>query len=337
MNWTTTDQVKQAAEQGEIPALECSWEHHHQGETATLRELIDAIEDKKFDVSDTFCASCQFAYHREDTDSKCDKCLLSEGGCCGDSWFVVSQSFLIFSKDYSNANFKAFQEKEAEVCTYIAGVLEKKRAEKNTKSAKAKQKLEDHQKTGQGQCATCKHDTEMPDRCRNSNRKFCDCSGWEPKEDKPELDYSKPIVATKNDGSSPMLLLIPYHADNNYRIIGYDWVKLSNGTLNSCCGFKTREDAIKAYGDYDIRNHIFDDLARNAEDLDWISIKGSGKSTPSKIEIQIEQDSCISIKTSNSDGEYGYKWFWSTLDEATEVAYAILQQVATARRKQGKE
>jgi len=138
MDWITTEQVKIEAAKGEIPALECSWEHHHQGETAHYMELINAIEDGKFHVGYSFCACClRFK------DIYCDRCVGGQGEdcplfnksggehhCCNGDWRQLRNAVNDFKVDYSKANFKAFQSAEAKVCTYIKAVLEQKKESK---------------------------------------------------------------------------------------------------------------------------------------------------------------------------------------------------------------
>ena len=63
------------------------------------------------------------------------------------------------------------------------------------------------------------------------------------------LDMNKPIFAERKDGSTYVYVLMPKTAPGNYTVIGYDWFSFKNGTYNSCCGFKTVQEAIKSYYD----------------------------------------------------------------------------------------
>ncbi|MDD5016106.1 MAG: hypothetical protein PHW73_13605 [Atribacterota bacterium] len=60
------------------------------------------------------------------------------------------------------------------------------------------------------------------------------------------LDFSKPIFATHKD-AGVVLLLIPQHIENGYTIVGYDWLKVKEGTYNSRCRFESPQLAIEAY------------------------------------------------------------------------------------------
>lgn len=58
------------------------------------------------------------------------------------------------------------------------------------------------------------------------------------------IDYKKPIIA-KCDGK--VLMLMPQIRDN-YKVVGYNWFNINTGLYNSCCLFKTPQDAIKSCG-----------------------------------------------------------------------------------------
>lgn len=130
MNFMTTEYVAEQAKLGELPALEMSLKHHEQGRDADWVELKDAIKGSEFALDSVLCASCLFA------NSECGKCCLATGdkqyafkACCDGVWYEANCALSRLEDDYSNANFKAFQEAEAKVCTYIEAVLERKKAE----------------------------------------------------------------------------------------------------------------------------------------------------------------------------------------------------------------
>jgi len=84
-----------------------------------------------------------------------------------------------------------------------------------------------------------------------------------------ELDMSKPIICESDDDNKYICLLTPQLASlnddnrdgsNQYKIIGYNWLNLRTGKYNSCCFFKTPEEAIKSREDYKIRNLDFSDI-----------------------------------------------------------------------------
>lgn len=137
MNFITQEQAKEAAKQGELEALECSLEHHEQGRDADWVELKEAIESGKFNVFGSFCACCH--KHRVFV-ANCENCSLNSHltSCADGEWYKVNQSFTVLKKDYSNANFKAFQEAEAELCKYIEGVIEKVKSKKRIEQDKCK-------------------------------------------------------------------------------------------------------------------------------------------------------------------------------------------------------
>jgi hypothetical protein len=75
-------------------------------------------------------------------------------------------------------------------------------------------------------------------------------------ESKDDLDYSKPIGAFTRSKST--LILIPC-LDNkdSYKISGYNWFDITKGEWNSCCFFKTPQEAVSSYRNiyiYFIRN-----------------------------------------------------------------------------------
>ena len=127
-DWTTTDQAAAAAEQGKIEALECSWKHHHQGETADYCELKEAIKSKKFWLGISNCAYCKYQ------GLECNDCLLKN--LCGKEYQVAQRALENLKQDFSNANFHAFQEAEAAICRYIKEVLAREQAREQVKEKK---------------------------------------------------------------------------------------------------------------------------------------------------------------------------------------------------------
>ncbi len=83
---------------------------------------------------------------------------------------------------------------------------------------------------------------------------------------KGDLDLSKPIMC-QSDSSKYLYLLIPQIASNKkmrnandpYKIIGYNWLNIKNGTYNSCAFFKTIKEAVQSrYGTgYTLFNYEF--------------------------------------------------------------------------------
>ena len=59
-----------------------------------------------------------------------------------------------------------------------------------------------------------------------------------------QLDFTRPIIA--EDTSGDKMLLVP-RIEDDYLIVGYDWLRLKDGRYNSCTHFKTAEGAIKSY------------------------------------------------------------------------------------------
>ncbi len=146
MNWITTDQAAYAAKQGTIPALVCSLEHHQQGRDADWCELKEAIEKNNFDLGIFLCACCRKYSTMGAGGLLCGECPLqgksSKGGeCCMGTYSKSLKAFDILRKDFSSANFEAFQDAEADICRYIEEVLEKERA-KEKKPCKCKKKAE---------------------------------------------------------------------------------------------------------------------------------------------------------------------------------------------------
>lgn len=70
-----------------------------------------------------------------------------------------------------------------------------------------------------------------------------------------ELDYNKPICATSGETLSTHILL-PRMEGKCYSTVGYDWFDITLGDWNSCAWWKTKEEAVQHYKDwnYTVRN-----------------------------------------------------------------------------------
>ena len=62
------------------------------------------------------------------------------------------------------------------------------------------------------------------------------------KEKNHGLDYSKPIVAERDDGN--IELLLPGKDKGLYQIIGYDWFNLGTGEWQSCTTWSSPMEAV---------------------------------------------------------------------------------------------
>ena len=297
MDFITTKHVAEQAKLGEIPALECSLLHHEQGRDAPYNELITTILNGEFNIDSDHCASCLFV------DTKCKKCCLAVGdshlvykACCNGGWYKVASALNSLEKDYSYANFKAFQEAEAEVCTYIEGVIAKKEAEKVVEPP-----LQD--KKG---CSTCQH----YDKFKSIPCNKCDClSQFEPKESKSALRHGDYGLGKNSWGDPKSRIIIRNETYNQY---------------GKVCDSANRKNDIWL-------GNIFDDLARNAEDLDRFEIRHdgeSGKNHWGNVTSHI-----------HSDGDKIWLWVgtnsaYYNFDQITEIAHKLLQEVATAKKWQ---
>ncbi len=136
MNWITEKQAAEAAKQGKIPALECSLLHWQQPGMVGYVELAAVMEDKQFHIGPAPCACCQI-YNTGETCGDCP--LLADTPkdgrcCCGGLYAVASNTYTSCERNhYSNASMQAFQEAAAEVCKFIADVLEKEKAKEKKK------------------------------------------------------------------------------------------------------------------------------------------------------------------------------------------------------------
>ncbi len=285
MNWITTERVAEQAKLGEIPALECSLLHHEQGRDADWVELRDAIKDDKFNLGEDLCACCQSG------DKRCADCLLGSYWCRDSKeWNGLKDSYFgLYQAVYSNANFKAFQEAEADLCTYIEGVIAKKKAKE-----KKQNKL----------CPDCKHNGG---NCISSD----DCVNFEPKhkESKPALRHGDYGLGKNSWGDPKSRIIIRNETYNQY---------------GKVCDSANRKNDIWL-------GNIFDDLARNAEDLDRFEIRHdgeSGKNHWGNVTSHI-----------HSDGDKIWLWVgtnsaYYNFDQITEIAHKLLQEVATAKKWQ---
>ena len=61
-----------------------------------------------------------------------------------------------------------------------------------------------------------------------------------------EIDYNKLIFSKHCNG---LYVLLPSTEERGYRIVGYNWFSLKNHSWNSCCCWKTKEEAVAAYGE----------------------------------------------------------------------------------------
>ncbi len=298
MDFLTTEYVAGQAKLGELRALECSLKHHEQGRDADWVELRDALESERFNLGGGLCAVCV------KQNDKCVGCPLNiqpesndtDEVCCGGSWGKAMYLVSILENYPSNANFKAFQDAEAEVCTYIKGVIAKKKAEQEIDT-----------KT----CKDCKH---QPTWAKNIPCGICDNhSHWKPKESTPALrhgDYGYDY------NGSPCMSLKPFGQQK--------LVDAGNLFVHSVGGTGSKFITTRI-------GNIFDDLARNAEDLSEFEMESSIRGNKisiyragSRLDFRLIGDTCNNTRS-------------FTLDKATEIAHKILQEVATAKRRQNKK
>lgn len=68
----------------------------------------------------------------------------------------------------------------------------------------------------------------------------------------PQLDYSKPIMATLTGGD--ICILLPQIAENRYTITGYNWFNIYKGEYNSCSCFYSPQEAVLYYRKYNPKN-----------------------------------------------------------------------------------
>jgi hypothetical protein len=312
MDWITKEYVAEQAKLGEIPALECSLLHHQQGRDADWVELKEAIKKGKFTIKDELCSCCQavgnFKGSGKATQKACPECPLfvspyqpDNSHCCGGTWTDLAMwyTYEALTGDYSNANFKAFQEAEAKVCTYIERVLEQKRAE--AKKEKKKKCL----------CSDCEHiDTIL------SQEPCSSCQNAPSKKSAPQLrhgDYGR----CWNERNGARRVFIKNKGDGLVAANEY-------GTCIDA-------DEVEGYKDnYIILGNIFDDLARNAEDLERFRAKSTYDSRyPGSVEF-------IKCMGSN-DGFNIYTEGGCTFNTAdlVEIHQKLGRLIATAKRRKG--
>jgi hypothetical protein len=71
-------------------------------------------------------------------------------------------------------------------------------------------------------------------------------------DNKDELDYSKPIVAVDDAGTT--YLLLPQIEKGNYKVIGYNWFNILGGRYDSYSFFLTAEEAVASRNGYTVCN-----------------------------------------------------------------------------------
>lgn len=311
MDWITKEYVAEQAELGEIPALECSLLHHQQGRDADWVELRDAIENGRFTIKVEFCSCCQAVGNFKGSGTlpqkACPKCPLFDSPyraydiahCCDGTWTELWYAHKILRGDYSNANFRAFQEAEGKVCDYIERVLELKKAEKAVEPPRQLCK----------KCNNCIH----WDKAKDSPCFTCELfKNFQPKS--PQLRHGDYGYGDEE----PILLRMNYGNTEDYPYLAVDKHGLGCGVCS-----KTKSGSGRKLV---ILGNIFDDLARNAEDLEEFELCTKDSF---RFRSKIMGDS-INMKIQCGESCYG-------LDQATEIAHKILQEVATARRKGAKQ
>lgn len=72
------------------------------------------------------------------------------------------------------------------------------------------------------------------------------------------LDYSVPIMAERDNPEYKEKYLLISQIDMDFKIKGYNWFNLYNGTYNSCSCWTTPEEAVKTYREsgYSIYNAV---------------------------------------------------------------------------------
>ncbi|KKN08272.1 hypothetical protein LCGC14_1058370 [marine sediment metagenome] len=305
MDWITTEYVKQEAEKGELAALECSLKHHKQGRDAGYVEFISIVTIGRYHVKDEFCACCvrfKDIHSHYCADGHSNSCpLFAESSnvhhCCNGLWSQLRDIFDAFKKDMSLDNFNKLKEAEAKVCTYIEGVLEKKRAEG---------------KESDKSCPDCNH-------WHRKNRSCQECMGgsnFQPKSTKESPPALRHLDYGINDDGHIRLVIIERHSNNP--IV---WNKYGIGNPN---GRDPKKDIWLG--------NLADDLARNAEDLDnyETTTKFNGSGVKLKIGVTVNPVDLIYFKVG---GTYNGHQVHANIDEATEIHRKLGQLIATAIRK----
>ena len=318
MDWITTEYVEQEAEKGELAALGCSLKHHRQGETSGYVEFISIVTIGGYHVKDEFCACCvRFKNIRSDycADGHSNICpLFAESSnvhhCCNGLWGQLRDIFDAFKKDMSLDNFNKLKEAEAKVCTYIEGVLEKKRAELKEQTSNSKR-----------DCADCVHPLRGTDRpCKDCLKDISTKTNWQAKKQAKFSKESTPALRHLdygiNDDGHIRLVIIERHSNNP--IV---WNKYGIGNPN---GRDPKKDIWLG--------NLADDLARNAEDLDnyETTTKFNGSGVKLKIGVVVNLVDLIYFKVG---GTYNGHQVHANIDEATEIHRKLGQLIATAIRK----
>ncbi len=151
---------------------------------------------------------------------------------------------------------------------------------------------------------------------------------------KPELDYSKTIIAT---GQGEVYVLVAHCNAGSYTVQGYDWLRLSDGKFNSSHCWSTPQEAIACYNN--ARNIDFKDifLAAMSEPLEEFTIDDK-LSNVTTMRVETTKDGGTDIKISMKqvvDGTENQCWFYASLDEYAEFCKQANQVLATAKRKAG--
>ena len=113
MNWITREQVCDAAEKGELAALNCSIEHWKQLATADYGECIRAYEANEVNMVSNRCALCELQELNYES-RKPDACLFNpscrylQRGCALEYNDAVDK---FWGEGMSIEDFEIFQEK----------------------------------------------------------------------------------------------------------------------------------------------------------------------------------------------------------------------------------
>lgn len=303
--WITEKDAKIAAKEGQIPALEMSLKHHQQPLDATKLELIQAIETKVFHLRGTLCACCLF----DGLDGGCSNrktCVLyTDQGCCNDLWQKANSAFQKLQNDYSNANFKAFQDAEAKVCDYIEGVLKKER---------------EKEKVNDGHCLTCKY-SEL-----KGNEHPCgDCSFEDKYQPKPKSKESKPKLRHgemrlwHGDSNMNRPVVIDLSQDEPRIIfISDSWKK----PVNSQCP----EETILQWSDHVA--YAFDLIAEQGRGLEEFKQKKAGF----YLEVEFDGDHISILSTTGAKTP-----LYFTVEELEEIITKLTRVRNKARNKDKKK
>ena len=122
--------AKKAAEQGLIPSIKCSIEHHEDGLRFSNWRLLEAFQEGTFHFGPALCALCQFYESVPKLLWNCGSCCLGPKACCKELCKAGNR----FVDNPSNDNFDAFKIAEA----FMIARLEKEllKAEKEAAAKK---------------------------------------------------------------------------------------------------------------------------------------------------------------------------------------------------------